>query len=248
MLTQNELKSFLNYDPETGIFRWNISQRGHRKKGDVAGTKSGRYSYITICGNTFLAHRLAWLYCYGSWPVDLIDHIDRNSRNNAIANLRDVSGSKNMQNMVVDGASFDKRTGRWYSQIVASGERWYLGSYESSDDARAAYQAAKRVVHADNPLVKAPATQGDIALLGNTDGRLRTNTSGFHGVSFKAAKGRYEAHIRINGKYKFVGLFATAQEASDARDVAIVSMNKSTLTDLGKTDPGCTNCKHKEQK
>ena len=40
-------------------------------------------------------------------------------------------------------------------------------------------------------------------------------------VSFKRQKNKYEAHIRVSGKYKFNGLFSTAQEASKARNAAL---------------------------
>ena len=40
-------------------------------------------------------------------------------------------------------------------------------------------------------------------------------------VSFKRQKNKYEAHIRVSGKYKFIGLFSTAQEASKARNAAL---------------------------
>lgn len=61
----------------------------------------------------------------------------------------------------------------------------------------------------------------DMNVLGHADGRRRTNTSGFHGVSFKRQKNKYEAHIRVSGKYKFIGLFSAAQEASKARNAAL---------------------------
>lgn len=221
MIAQNELKNLLHYEPETGIFRWNVPNRGHAKEGDMAGTRTGRYAYITINGQPYLAHRLAWFYVHGEWPKHNIDHVDRNSRNNAISNLRDVPQSVNMQNMIVDGASFDKRRKRWISQIVAFGRRRNLGSYDSVEEAREAYRAAKRVLHPDSPQVSTPASKDDLSVLGHLDGRYRTNTSGFHGVSFKKSKGLFEANIRLNGKYKYVGLYPTAQEASIARSKAI---------------------------
>lgn len=42
------------------------------------------------------------------------------------------------------------------------------------------------------------------------------NTSGYRGVSYKATTDRYAALIRIKGKLKHLGYFATAKEAGQA--------------------------------
>lgn len=42
------------------------------------------------------------------------------------------------------------------------------------------------------------------------------NKSGFLGVSFKKATGKYKARVQANGKNKFLGYFVTPEEASKA--------------------------------
>lgn len=46
------------------------------------------------------------------------------------------------------------------------------------------------------------------------------NTSGYKGVSFHKALGRYRAGITVNRKIVFLGYFPTAQEAARTYDVA----------------------------
>ena len=86
-LTQERLKELYSYNPETGEFTHLLSW-GKRKRGDVAGYvhPTKRYRYIRIEGKSYFAHRLAWLYVYGKWPEDQIDHIDGVRDNNRIAN------------------------------------------------------------------------------------------------------------------------------------------------------------------
>lgn len=41
----------------------------------------------------------------------------------------------------------------------------------------------------------------------------RANTSGYKGVEWHKAKGKWRARIMINGKQRYLGLFATAEDA-----------------------------------
>ena len=43
-------------------------------------------------------HRVVWLVCHGCWPMQEIDHINRNPRDNRIENLRDVTSRQNKIN------------------------------------------------------------------------------------------------------------------------------------------------------
>lgn len=75
-----------------------------RKKGDAAGTKKhdGKgYCYwaVHVRGTTYRASRVVWCLNYGSIPSNMVvDHIDRNTSNNQVANLRLVSESLNTRN------------------------------------------------------------------------------------------------------------------------------------------------------
>ncbi|MFW4291481.1 HNH endonuclease [Salmonella enterica subsp. enterica serovar Paratyphi C] len=45
------------------------------------------YIRIYINKKWYLAHRLAWLYVTGKWPINVIDHINRNKADNRFINL-----------------------------------------------------------------------------------------------------------------------------------------------------------------
>ncbi len=99
--TQEYVKSRLDYDPETGLFKWNnCFQR--RFNGTVAGTKftekSGKsYTRISIRRKLIFAHQLAFLIMRGFIP-DVIDHDDGNGENNKWTNLNESSNSHNSKN------------------------------------------------------------------------------------------------------------------------------------------------------
>lgn len=50
----------------------------------------------------------------------------------------------------------------------------------------------------------------------NMHGPMSSSTTGFLGVHFHKAAKKYEAFINVNGKKKYIGLFESAQSASEA--------------------------------
>jgi hypothetical protein len=155
-ITAETLRGLLDYEPETGEFRWRVS-RGGIKLGDVAGcVDSYGYTCIRINGMQFRAHRLAWLYTHGTWPDHQIDHLNGNRSDNRFANLRDVSGSMNSQNQTRPqksntsgflGVSLHKASKRWKAQIMVNGRSQHLGYFSTTEAAHAAYLAAKLRFH-----------------------------------------------------------------------------------------------------
>jgi hypothetical protein len=157
-LTAERLRELLNYDPDTGVFTRKTSAGGECA-GKIAGTRR-RYRKtrieigIGIDYADYRAHRLAWLYVYGKWPVGHIDHKDGNPLNNAISNLREATGSLNGQNL--RKARRDNKSGllgvspnrlRWSASIKADGRKHHLGTFDTAEEAHAAYVAAKRKLH-----------------------------------------------------------------------------------------------------
>lgn len=115
--------------------------------GKIAGClhRSG-YRTIKINNIEYPAHRLIWIYHYGSIDNDLvIDHIDGNKSNNDINNLRLVTQQQNCFNrskLTSKGYSWNKNTNKWQSHIFVDGVQKYLGSFLNEKDARDAYSNA----------------------------------------------------------------------------------------------------------
>ena len=135
MITQAQLKELLHYDPETGVFTWNVD-RPHTKAGSEAGyVRPDGYRRLSIFNRHVRAHRLAFFYMTGKWPEHEVDHIDGNPQNNRWCNLRVVNRQTNLQNQrkprVDNGSGFlgvslhTQKSGstRWRATIFRDGRR-----------------------------------------------------------------------------------------------------------------------------
>lgn len=156
-LSAERLRELLHYDPDTGVFTWRVDKKGGVRAGDVAGCvmKSG-YVSIRVDGVLYLAHRLAWLYAKGVWPINKIDHRSRVRSENRLANLREASDVVNGQNttprtefpgtFLLAGGSRKLRR-PWAARIMADHVRHELGYFATQEEAHEAYLAAKRRLH-----------------------------------------------------------------------------------------------------
>lgn len=147
-LTQEYLDSILLYSPNAGEFRWKNKKGKKITPGQIAGYINhyrGGMSYriIQIDGVNYRAHRLAWLYTYGSFPKNHIDHIDGDGTNNKIKNLRSVTRTENQKNTRlradntsgVVGISWDTAREKWHSYISDKGRRITLGYFKNKEKA-----------------------------------------------------------------------------------------------------------------
>lgn len=140
-LTVEQVRAFFDYNPDSGALTWKerpassfrtpaaCKAWNKCKPGKQAGTrrttKSGvTYLHVTLFGQSESAHVLAWMHFHGSRPACQIDHQDGCGTNNAILNLRDVSGPENNMNMKkyrtnksgVAGVYFCNTSNRWIAK------------------------------------------------------------------------------------------------------------------------------------
>lgn len=168
IITHERLREVLDYDPITGIFRW---QPGHWDfhAGQVAGTVvTERNGYkrinIIIDKRTYKAHRLAWLYMTGEWPNGNIDHRNRDSTDNSWKNLRDdATKSKNAANTALRA---DNKSGykgvcwvgsRWKVAIAANGKSFRIGSFLFALDGAHAHDIAAIMIFGEFACPNLPA-------------------------------------------------------------------------------------------
>ena len=146
------MKSKLSYCQESGLFTWLDPPGQKLKPGDLAGSVNGDgYVFIQLGGKNYRAHRLAWFFVYGEWPIGQIDHIDRDRSNNRISNLRLVTNQDNNKNKAkylnnssgCTGVTWRKDRCKWQARIGIDFKQKSLGFYNDFDDAVAARKKAE---------------------------------------------------------------------------------------------------------
>jgi hypothetical protein len=160
------VREALAYDRETGVLSWKKPTNQKIRIGTVAGcVGSNGYLQVKFWGRTYLAHRLAWLIEHGAFPEHYLDHINGNTTDNRLSNLRECTNSENQQNVNAKrtsssrllGVSLIPPTGKWRAQIRANGRKYDLGAFDSEELAYAAYLKAKAEMHKFQPVPRSPA-------------------------------------------------------------------------------------------
>lgn len=108
------------------------------------------YAHSYVYG---LMHRIIYTKIYGSIESEfVIDHKDRDSLNNTIANLRKATRSQNLSNSPkpffgkttsrFKGVSWNSRDQRWQARISLNNATVNLGNYKDEIEAAKAYNEA----------------------------------------------------------------------------------------------------------
>jgi hypothetical protein len=163
---------YFTYDQETGLLAHRLPPRS-RFKTDAGWRQSvtklsrntpgsihyinGKPHAIFVVANrqSLYAHRIIWEMCNGPIPKGMeIDHIDCDPCNNRLHNLRLASRAENCRNTRVKrsglkGAWFDARSKKWGAEIRAGEIRKWLGSFDTQEEAHAAYCAAAKELHGE---------------------------------------------------------------------------------------------------
>ncbi|WP_175784659.1 HNH endonuclease [Burkholderia ambifaria] len=156
-LTAERARELLDYNPETGEFRWKVT-RGGRRAGTIAGhsqlSKRGeRYVAIRISGHLVMGHRLVWLMTTGSWPDDFVSHKSRDRLDNRLSNLRELTGRQTKygsrrrsdNHSGFKGVSWDRENSKWVARIRTPGGAYKnLGRFALPEAAHAAYAKAAK--------------------------------------------------------------------------------------------------------
>jgi hypothetical protein len=150
------LREILKYDPDTGLFTWQKKICKRTVIGNSAGCLRNGYITINLFGKRYQAHRLAFIYMYGHCNLQDVDHINGIKNDNRIVNLRLATRAENKQNRIsiqpnnksgYTGVDWHKSSNSWRATITTMRQQKHLGLFQTSEEAYAAYVAAKRALH-----------------------------------------------------------------------------------------------------
>lgn len=146
----NEL---FNY--KDGEIYWKVSKTNRVKVGDKAGSLSGSgYFQVHLNKKQIKLHQIIYSMHHGYIPKQ-IDHIDGNTLNNRIENLREATHTENMRNTKlrrnnksgVKGVSWNKANKKWYVQLSIDGKKKGFGYYFDLEVARFVAETMRHKFH-----------------------------------------------------------------------------------------------------
>lgn len=178
--SQDYLQARLRYDAESGLLFWRPRQPSQFKNRSdhaalwecrrwntrFAGKKAGRvqhfkdhkpYYLISIDNTLYQASRVIYKMITGLEPEN-IDHVDCNTLNNRIENLRPATSHENCFNrgasgrskLGVKGVHKLNREIRPYKAVIGyGGKLYFLGNWDTLEEAKAAYAKAAAELHGD---------------------------------------------------------------------------------------------------
>lgn len=155
-LSFEEAHRIFSYDVNTGLLRWKVKVSIRAVVGKVAGTcdEDGRRR-VRYLGVKYLTSRVVWLMNTGSWPKHQIDHKNNDPSDDRFENLREASYAGNARNK---GVRSDSRIGikgvikcrdRYQARIHANKKTVYLGTFDTVEEAGAAYSDACKKFHGE---------------------------------------------------------------------------------------------------
>lgn len=151
MLTQKQAHELFDY--KDGMLFWKVRPKNSRKaKGNMEAGTITTYGYKKIVFNQkkYFVHQLVYLMQHGYIPK-LIDHIDGNSSNNRIENLREANKSQNACNSNLrndnssgcKGITWHKKANKWMVQLTVNNKPKYFGCYDDIELADLVAQEAR---------------------------------------------------------------------------------------------------------
>lgn len=116
---QDHLRELFDYNPNTGIL---LNRRLSKPAGwTLKGGNSTKAHWCVKVGDyVYTQQRIIWMWVYGEDPGDmLVDHIDQNSLNNKLENLRLATRRQNREN-----SKLNKNNSSGYRGVYKMGKKW----------------------------------------------------------------------------------------------------------------------------
>jgi hypothetical protein len=153
------VREMFDYREDGKLIRRNFTRGRGNYAGKVIGTtpdgtRSNRYSATKIHGQHWCVHKLIYLYHHGVMP-DQLDHINRDTFDNRIENLRPANSSQNSCNRKLfsnstsgcKGVSWGKLTKKWFAHVSVNKKTIRLGKFDDLELAELVAIEARDLYH-----------------------------------------------------------------------------------------------------
>jgi hypothetical protein len=160
MITKHDLINLFDVYPDEGKFVWkNVSKHHSRLNGQEAGCPSANlkgkfYWNIKINNKRYKRGRLMFLYVYGKFPNPCVDHINGNSLDDKIENLREATVIENAWNHHKRKRTIDlpmgvrnTANGKFQARIGYKGKQLHLGLFDTPSEAKAIYEIKRKELY-----------------------------------------------------------------------------------------------------
>lgn len=156
--TQEHLIKLFDYDAISGRLTWKSGRKMNgRPAGSLGCHRDGkpRYRLIEIKmprgrWSSFRSSHLVWIYSYGDMPPgSVIDHINHDSLDDRLENLRACTPTENARNKRIYRNNTSgirgvyQRNGRWSAWIKISKKQVSVGTFATAQEAASARSAAE---------------------------------------------------------------------------------------------------------
>ena len=140
------IANYLRYEPDTGNIYWiaDTNDRGPSKVGRLAGAlNSFAHRQIRLWKKNYYGHQIAWFLTHGYIPKN-IDHKNGNPSDNRLCNLREATHARNIAAAHSKACGYEIHGRKYRARIDVDEVRHELGSFDTPEEATAAYQAARQ--------------------------------------------------------------------------------------------------------
>lgn len=152
MVTKELLHELFFY--KDGELYWKVDRGSNKVKGKKAGGFHSGYESIQINKIRKGTHQWIFLMFNGYLPSQ-VDHIDGNTLNNRIENLRDANYSQNQHNAKIrkdntsgiKGVSWHKTHKKWSVQLSVNGKSRHFGEYFDLEVAKFVIETMRHKYH-----------------------------------------------------------------------------------------------------
>lgn len=154
-ISQTDVKEYFDYKDGWLVWKKKLSNK------TIPGNKVGypdAHGYIQFgfFGRMVKAHRMIFLWHHGCSP-ESIDHINHDTKDNRIENLRAATTQQNSRNARIrkdsgtgrKGVHYFKQTGRYQAYVGHNGQNIHVGYFDTAEDAHKARSKLAEKLHGE---------------------------------------------------------------------------------------------------